>query len=204
MDANVVREHVSRYYKNDPSFCAKTGNNGAGGHDVIIEDSFGRVSCKMSFDSETFNLLHGEQENQQSDDKNDNYNDNDPFSWDKSLGIRYEMILTEYSNNGSNDNDDNQGYNFVEAPEWVVPMTTLVDIARAYGDLHLVPEESCNFHDFYHLKKRKDEYKFLLRRMKVLQDDGYEDDDNVFSRIEWDLAHLYRTLVFRKGKRQQS
>lgn len=143
-------------------------------NEVLIEDELGRVACRLKFDADAREQLL---------DKGDD------ACWTKTLGIRYDMTLIEY-------NQDGEGYNFVQAPEWIVPIDTLTDYyARTYGNLELVHEESSNFHDFYRQKKRNETYKRLLAQMKVVPADN---TDEPFSKIEWELTGLYRTLVFRK------
>ena len=139
---------------------------------VAIRDQLNRLSARMVFDQGTRAALL----------KDD---------CGMMLGAKYDMTLTEYDN----DETDDKGYNFVEAPEWVVPMASLVHHAWKNGNLFLVHEESLNFHDFFQAKRRAEpKYRELLSRMKVLQSPG-----DKFSEIEWKLANLYRTLVFKKG-----
>lgn len=162
-------ERVKKYFKTD------NGNSGI----IIIRDQKNRPCCRMVMDSKTKALVWKKKRN----------NSNDVWL-DYTFGIKYDMTLTEY-----NDDDDELSCNFVEAPEWVVPMASLVHHAWKYGNLFLVHKESHNFGEFFQAKQGENEkYKDLLTQMSVSADNS-----RGLSEIEWTMANLYKTLVFQKG-----
>ena len=140
---------------------------------IVLKDEQGRPTCTMAFDQATKDVLL----------KSDYWD-----RGDQSLGMRYQFTLTEYNA------ESGEGHNLVEAPEWIVSMDTLCQYANMYGNLRLVRDESVNFHDFYKTHSNVPRYRSLLQKMKVVTRDGGDQ----FSELEWKLAGLYRTAVFRK------
>lgn len=158
---------------------------------VNIKDEKLRPCCSMLFDTNIHSTLLNQ------------------IGWNALIDLRYEITLTEY------DESTGEPYNYVEAPEWIVVMATLVDAAWRHGRLFLELNESCNFHKYFQLHSNDPKYNELLKKMKVFGDPSSSSssgnkksktnsgsngkNNNSFTKIEWDLTRLYRTLSFRKG-----
>jgi len=170
MDSDVVLEHLFQHVDQNP---------------VSINDEHQRPCCSMLFDNDVRDLLthdHG---------------------WSRPYGLRYEITLTEYndverSGGGGSGGGGGEPYNYVEAPEWLVIMSTLVDAAWRNGGMFVDISESMNFHEYFQKYSTRTtnnpKYNEMLTRMNVLSQ-----EKNTFQKIEWDLTRLYRTLSFTKG-----
>jgi hypothetical protein len=113
---------------------------------VTICDAQSRPCCSMLFDESVHRTLMND------------------VGYNSTFQLRYEITLTEY--------DDSKGmstpYNYVEAPEWVVIMSTLVDYAWRYGNLFLETNESLNFHHYFQKYSKNTQYNQLLSKMGVI------------------------------------
>jgi SAM-dependent methyltransferase len=196
MDSGVVLEHTFQHPQANP---------------VTICDAQSRPCCSMLFDESVHRTLMND------------------VGYNSTFQLRYEITLTEY--------DDSKGmstpYNYVEAPEWVVILSTLVDYAWRYGNLFLETNESLNFHHYFQKYSKNTQYNQLLSKMGVIDgnnsggggksggrgkrggrrgnsssssssssSNSSNNNNNggpAFTKIEWDLTRLYRTLSFVKG-----
>jgi hypothetical protein len=177
MDSDVVLEHIFTQPNKNP---------------VTICDSQNRPCCTMLIDRNVHETIMKR------------------IGYDSNFQLRYQMTLTEYDeNNGS-------PTNYVEAPEWIVIMSNLVDYAWRYGNLFLEFDESLNFHHFFQKYANDEDYNHLLSKMKVIDNNAKSGGRSsgsgggssssssssraaAFTKIEWDLTRLYRTLSFVKG-----
>lgn len=95
------------------------------------------------------------------------------FSAESPFGIAYDFTLKEAVDN---------------CTEYLVPLPTLTRLARQVG---LELEEAKNFTDFFATEWGRN--RDLLERMRVLPDGASVSEE------EWEVAHTYMIVAFRKG-----
>jgi len=78
-----------------------------------------------------------------------------------------------------------------DVPEYVVHWDNFVQLAQEH-DLHLV--EKKEFHDLFQEEQDHKDYAPLLKRMKVVDDQG----DSQMDEDQWEAANVYMAFVFEK------
>jgi mRNA (guanine-N7-)-methyltransferase len=131
---------------------------------IVLKDEKDRITCEIEFDSASLERLLNKRDQDIEED------------W---MGIQYRFRLF--------DEDTTQA---VDAPEWLVPNSTLKKMAEKY-QLKIV--EQCRLTDFalnelYNNNAGED----LWKRMNVSNQQG------TLSDIEWKIASLYQVIVFQK------
>ncbi|KAJ3010538.1 mRNA cap guanine-N7 methyltransferase [Thoreauomyces humboldtii] len=76
-----------------------------------------------------------------------------------------------------------------DCPEYLLNFPTLVSLAEEYG-MELLYKKS--FHDLFEEESRNPQYRDLLNRMRVMNEEG------TMSADEWEVAGLYLAFAFRK------